>query len=100
VESGEIVSQPLPGYSGEIKNVHDAPIDTTPALSGFEDGSKMVDGWILGSNSELLFWVPPSIRDGLWRPRNITIINEKVLTKLDLRSFRHGKSWTQCKRSR
>jgi hypothetical protein len=62
----------------------------------FSDSSKMVDGWVIGSNSELLFWVPASMRDGLWRPRNVTAIGKAMQTKLDFKSFCHGSYWTLC----
>lgn len=36
-----------------------------PSLTYFNQSSKLEDGWILGPNSELLFWVPPVVRAGL-----------------------------------
>jgi hypothetical protein len=59
----------------------------------------MEDGWILGQNSELLFWVPPSIRAGLWRPRNTAVIGKLLTTRLDLTNFVHGRRWSLCKDS-
>jgi WD40 repeat protein len=61
----------------------------------FTDHSQMKNGWILGSRSELLFWVPPPNRVGLWRPSN-TAIMARRLTNLDLSNFVHGTSWHQC----
>jgi hypothetical protein len=63
----------------------------------FSPDSKMIDGWVLGPNSELLFWVPPELRDGLWRPNNVAIMCNSIVTKLDLKHFVHGESWTLCK---
>jgi hypothetical protein len=57
----------------------------------------MVNGWVLGPNSELLFWVPPELRDGLWQPDNVAVITEAITTKLDLKHFVHGQSWALCK---
>ena len=68
-------------------------LDTS--VGPLEDNSEMDDGWILGSSSELLFWVPPSHRTGLWRPRNVGVIGEGS-TKLDFSRFVHGTSWAQC----
>ena len=56
----------------------------------------MVNGWILGSNSELLFWVPPLLRPGLWRPSTAVVIGAHE-TRLDLRRFVHGDDWIRCK---
>jgi hypothetical protein len=63
----------------------------------FTDSSTMKDGWVLGPDSELLFWVPPNLRVGLLWPRNTLFIGEPIATKLDLKSFVHGESWSLCK---
>ena len=67
-----------------------------PPSTGFTDSSKLDNGWMLGTNAELLFWVPPSYHVGLWRPGNTAVIAEHV-TKIDLGQFVHGTSWQQCK---
>jgi len=46
------------------------------------DDSRMVDGWMQGKHSELLFWVPPDYRSRLGRPRNTEIIGHNA-TLLD-----------------
>ncbi|PVF91385.1 hypothetical protein CPB86DRAFT_770742 [Serendipita vermifera] len=53
-------------------------------------------GWVLGPNLELLFWVPPDLRLGLLWPNNTLVIGKCIKTKLDLSSFVHGESWAQC----
>jgi hypothetical protein len=67
--------------------------------ASFTDGSDMKDGWMLGPNSELLFWVPPALRAGLLRPGNMLLIGEPIATRLDLESFVHGESWSLCQGS-
>jgi hypothetical protein len=62
----------------------------------FSDTAKMKSGWILGTNGELLFWVPPWNQVGLWRPSNTAIIGVQP-TKLDFSRFRHSTTWTQVK---
>jgi WD40 repeat protein len=64
-------------------------------ITGFVDNSNLVNGWILSSDSELLFWVPPWNRKGLFWLRNIAVISDGSV-KLDLRRFVHGTSWQQC----
>jgi hypothetical protein len=60
----------------------------------------MIDGWILGPNSELLFWVPPELREGLWRPGTVAVMGKVIITKLDLKYFVHGNSWGLCREPR
>jgi hypothetical protein len=65
--------------------------------TSFTASSTMKDGWVLGPDSELLFWVPPTLRDGLLWPGNTLLIGEPIATKLDLKAFVHGESWSLCK---
>jgi WD40 repeat protein len=67
--------------------------------ASFTDSSAMKDGWILGPGSELLFWVPPTLRAGLLWPRTKLYVGEAIATKLDLESFVHGDSWSLCRES-
>lgn len=66
------------------------------ARPSFVDSSKVVDGWMLGSNSQILFWVPPGLRTGIWRPNNTAVIGNLVTTKLNVESFVHGEDWSLC----
>jgi hypothetical protein len=52
-------------------------------FNGFQSDSQLENGWILNFPSQLLFWVPPWSRKGLWWPRNTAVIAEGS-TKLDL----------------
>jgi hypothetical protein len=60
-----------------------------------DDTNMMDDGWVIGKQEELLFWVPPSHQENLWRPGNSLIIGENV-TKVDFGHFVHGESWQRC----
>jgi WD40 repeat protein len=66
------------------------------ASAGFYHTSRMVDGWLLGRQSELLFWVPPANRVGLWRANNTAVMGRQT-TKLNFRQFVHGTSWIKCR---
>ena len=55
----------------------------------------MKDGWIVGEDGELLFWVPHLRRTGLWRPGNTCVMGGNPM-KLDLSHFVHGILWYQC----
>ncbi|KAF5361992.1 hypothetical protein D9756_002766 [Leucocoprinus leucothites] len=65
-------------------------------IGDFGDQSLIEDGWVEEEGSDsLLFWVPVEHRDGLWRPRNITILGA-TLTKLDFSGFKYGREWEEC----
>lgn len=53
------------------------------------------DGWMVNLAGDLLFWVPPWHREGLWMPSNDLIIGEKQ-TRLDLSRFVHREDWVLC----
>lgn len=72
-------------------------LDCLEACEGVPPGMKMVNGWILGPGSELILWVPPELHRGLFRPESPLVIGRTVKTKLNLKSFVHGPSWTLCK---
>jgi hypothetical protein len=57
----------------------------------------MEDGWVLGPNSELIFWVPPPLRTGFWFHRTNLFIGKFIQTRISLDSFAHGTLWTLCK---
>ena len=62
----------------------------------FTNQSKINDeGWIVGSNDELLTWIPPVHRGNLHRPSNIWVVGEHE-TLLDLSTFVRGHSWSTC----
>lgn len=60
--------------------------------AAFKGNLRIDDGWILGCNSELLFWVPPFNREGLWKPNDVCVIGESI-TRLDMSNFTHGTTW-------
>lgn len=65
----------------------------------FKDSSQMdSSGWVLGEDTELLFWVPPLHRPNLLRPSNVWVGNGPHATRLDMSRFVHGTSWTECRR--
>ena len=52
------------------------------------------DGWMLGQDDNVLFWVPLEHRQVLCLP-HVEMIWDRP-TKLDLSKFRHGSKWTEC----
>jgi len=54
----------------------------------------MKDGWVVGQNDELLFWVPLEHRQDLCLP-HAEMIGVRPI-KVDLSRFRYGSKWTEC----
>jgi WD40 repeat protein len=66
------------------------PVGGVPEVFGIKDG------WAMGENDELLFWIPPDLRPGLWRPDNTMVISPGPTAKLDYTRFKYGRDWTKC----
>ncbi|KAH9946484.1 hypothetical protein B0H21DRAFT_657616, partial [Amylocystis lapponica] len=51
--------------------------------------------WMTDHNGQLLFWVPPHLQLGLWRPSNTAVMGPPA-THLDMTHFVHGTAWHKC----
>ncbi|PVG00008.1 WD40 repeat-like protein [Serendipita vermifera] len=121
VDTGKMIGSPFRGHTDTVNSITVSPdgkriasgsydkiirvweyarVDNDKPTPTFSSTSEMINGWILGPNSELIFWVPPELRDGLWRPNTVAVMGKAVVTKLDLTNFVHGESWTLCHRFR
>ena len=68
----------------------------TPESVDFTDHSIInEEGWICGSNGELLIWIPLIHRAHLHRPSNVWVAGEHE-THMDLSTFVHGYNWATC----
>jgi len=54
----------------------------------------MQDGWVVGQDDELLFWVLSEHKEDLCLP-HIEMIWGRLI-KVDLSKFRYGSKWTEC----
>ena len=52
------------------------------------------DGWVIGEEGELLFWIPPHNASLRW-PSNLKVIGEGE-TDVDCDSVCWGDKWTEC----
>src|SRR5712671_7129019 len=118
-ETGDAIGRPLEGHSGDVSSVAFSP-DGSRIVSGLLDqtvhlwGAEVSDivstsswpgysqllpsGWVVNSDAEKLFWVPPWNRAGLCFPRNtMTISRYGASTILDLSLFVHGTAWEKCR---
>ena len=115
--TGEKVAGPFIGHTDWVTSVEFSPDGQYAISSGhgsirmlnattgktettrhidFTDDSEINDeGWICGSNGELLMWIPLIHRKHLHRPSNIWVAGEYE-TRMDLSTFVHGQSWITC----
>ncbi|KAG8724331.1 hypothetical protein FRC09_020064 [Ceratobasidium sp. 395] len=54
------------------------------------------DGWVVGHDSSLLFWVPADLRPMLKWPQNKVLINQQGSFELDFTDAALGPRWTEC----
>lgn len=66
--------------------------------ASFLPWTKSSNGWILGQDGELLFWVPEEMRWGLQYPSMSFKAFERKSTKLHFDNFVHGTKWIECKK--
>ncbi|KAG2142737.1 WD40-repeat-containing domain protein [Suillus bovinus] len=53
------------------------------------------DGWVLGPNEQLLFWVPPGSREPFYNSRTALVVPRGGV-ELDLSQMAHGTRWQRC----
>jgi WD40 repeat protein len=116
--TGETAAGPFTGHTNRVQSVAFSP-DGQHVVSGsddwmirlsndtigktetidiadFTDHSKINDeGWICGSDGQLLMWIPSVYRERLHRPGTIWILGKRG-TILNLTNFVHGRSWATC----
>ncbi|KAG1736947.1 hypothetical protein EDD22DRAFT_787439, partial [Suillus occidentalis] len=75
--------------------------DTTELLAGAPHDDRMStfalledDGWMMGPNRRLLFWVPPASRKPFYNPWTAFVLPRGP--DLDLSCMAHGTRWTHC----
>ncbi|KAG1812294.1 hypothetical protein EV424DRAFT_1515281 [Suillus variegatus] len=78
---------PNPADLCELTPRHNS--NTTPFLL-------QIDGWMMGPNRRLLFWVPPASRHAFYTPRTSLVIPRGGV-ELDLSHMEHGTNWSSCR---
>ncbi|KAJ7121465.1 WD40 repeat-like protein [Mycena epipterygia] len=112
VHTGVLLAGPFEGHTDDVNSVHFSS-DGERIVSGSDDTTvrvweinssannphgdyRLKGGWVLNSAGDLMFWVPPWLRGGLYLPQNSLVISARGKTKLDLSQFVHGTEWQKC----
>jgi len=78
-----------------IHDIVDLAAKHRNAIHGYQPVPQdMNDGWVVGQDDGLLFWVPLEHRKGLCLPHVEMIWGRP--TKVDLSRFRYSSKWTEC----
>ncbi|KAG8809914.1 hypothetical protein FRC18_004338 [Serendipita sp. 400] len=92
---------PLPQSNEPHNSIHFLHFHPGPhfAPPGFNDCELSQDGWVSSSN-RLLYWVPPSNRNGLRSSHILTIPTNSPLraTWIDFTNFCCGTDWIKCRK--
>ncbi|KAG1786433.1 uncharacterized protein HD556DRAFT_1539570 [Suillus plorans] len=57
--------------------------------------SLQADGWVMGPNRQLLFWIPPASQHAICTPWTLWVIPRGA--ELDLSRMAHGTRWSSCR---
>ncbi|KAG2066989.1 WD40 repeat-like protein, partial [Suillus decipiens] len=79
----------LPNPAGLLEPTCHHDSNSTPFL--LQD-----DGWMMGPNHRLLFWVPPASRYSFYNPWTSLVI-PRGYPELDLSRMAHGTRWSSCR---
>ncbi|KAG2055099.1 hypothetical protein BDR06DRAFT_883057, partial [Suillus hirtellus] len=126
VRMAQPVGEPLEGHTSSVSSVHFSPDGTRIASGSKDGTVRLwdasvsqadqfirfssdpthalynpaeligVDGWMIGPDRQLLFWVPPGLREPFYTPRTALILS-KEKAELDLSRMEHGKRWSKCR---
>ncbi|KIM73369.1 hypothetical protein PILCRDRAFT_15275 [Piloderma croceum F 1598] len=109
VKMGELTAGSWEGHTGWVSSVAFSPNGQQIVLGSDEKtvrmwdakdtdifcNARIIDGWMQGKNSELMFWIPSYYRIGLQRLNSFILMGKQTI-QVDLSQFVHGKSWAQC----
>ena len=57
------------------------------------------EGWLQYPSGEILLWVRPELRSGLYLPGIVNVIGTHSV-KIELRKFVHGTEWLKCQEAK
>ncbi|KAG1789761.1 uncharacterized protein HD556DRAFT_764812 [Suillus plorans] len=90
----------LISFSSNLEHALPNPVDLLEPTSHHDSNSAPFllrpDGWVMGPNYQLLFWVPPASRNRFYFPGTVMVI-PRAGVELDLSHMAHGTRWSSCR---
>ncbi|KAG2112310.1 uncharacterized protein F5147DRAFT_609249 [Suillus discolor] len=90
----------LISFSSSLEHALSNPTDLLKPSSRHRSDSisflLQADGWVMGPNHQLLFWVPPASRNLFYSPDTVMVI-PRGGPELDLSLMAHGTRWSSCR---
>jgi WD40 repeat protein len=90
----------LISFSSNLEHALRNPTDLIEPTSHHDSNSTpfllQADGWIMGPNHRLLFWVPLASRSVFYNPWTSLVI-PRGYPELDLSRMAHGTHWSRCR---
>ncbi|KAG1812653.1 hypothetical protein EV424DRAFT_1418164 [Suillus variegatus] len=90
----------LISFSSSLEHALPNPSDLLEPASHHDSNSTpfllQADGWVMGPNHRLLFWVPPASRHAFYTPWTSLVI-PRGHPQLDLSRMAYGTRWSSCR---
>ncbi|KAG2128367.1 uncharacterized protein EDB93DRAFT_1234924 [Suillus bovinus] len=87
-------------FSSSLEHALSNPADLLESTSHHDSNSSpfllQTDGWIMGPDHQLLFWVPPASRHAFYTPGTSLVI-PRGSPEIDLSRMAHGTRWSSCR---
>ena len=98
IQNGTALANYDYGFGVRVWRIADLTAEHWHSTDGYELMLQgMRDGWMMGQNDEMLFWVPVENRLGLYvPPPRVLTKGSQITTILDHSKSRLGRKWTEC----
>ncbi|KAG1800453.1 uncharacterized protein HD556DRAFT_1265611 [Suillus plorans] len=87
-------------FSSSLEHALPNPAHLFEPTSHYDSNSTpfflQADGWMMGHNNRLLFWVPPASRHAFYTPWTSLVI-PRGYPEIDLSRMAHGTLWSSCR---
>ena len=87
------------GSANQTAHIRGLTVEDAVDYMQWQSWEVLTDGWLINPSpqQELIFWVPPEYRRGLYWPCSKKVIGQIPCVEPDYQAFQaYGKSWIKC----